>query len=39
LLARGIPGARSAVIEDADHMVQWRAPEELARLVLEFVEA
>jgi 3-oxoadipate enol-lactonase len=39
LLAREIPGARSAVIEDADHMVQWRAPEELARLVLEFLEA
>jgi pimeloyl-ACP methyl ester carboxylesterase len=37
LLAREIPGARSAVIEDADHMVQWRAPEELARLVLEMV--
>jgi pimeloyl-ACP methyl ester carboxylesterase len=39
LLAREIPGARRAVIEDADHMVQWRAPEELARLVLEFLEA
>jgi pimeloyl-ACP methyl ester carboxylesterase len=39
MLAREIPSARSAVIEDADHMVQWRAPEELARLVLEFVEA
>jgi 3-oxoadipate enol-lactonase len=37
LLAREIPGARSAVIEKADHMVQWRAPEELARLVLEMV--
>lgn len=37
LLAREIPGARSAVIEEADHMVQWRAPEELARLVLEMV--
>jgi pimeloyl-ACP methyl ester carboxylesterase len=37
LLAREIPGARSAVIEEADHMVQWRAPEELARLVLEVV--
>jgi pimeloyl-ACP methyl ester carboxylesterase len=39
LLAREIPGARRAVIEDADHMVQWRAPEELAGLVLEFLEA
>jgi 3-oxoadipate enol-lactonase len=37
LLAREIPAARSAVIEDADHMVQWRAPEELARLVLDFL--
>ena len=37
LLAREILGARSAVIEEADHMVQWRAPEELARLVLEVV--
>ena len=38
LLAREIPGARLAVIEEADHMVQWRAPEELARLVLEFLD-
>ena len=37
LLTREIPGARSAVIQEADHMVQWRAPEELARLVLEFL--
>jgi 3-oxoadipate enol-lactonase len=37
LLAREIPGARRAVIEDADHMVQWRAPEELAHLVLSFL--
>jgi 3-oxoadipate enol-lactonase len=37
LLAREIPGARHAVIEEADHMVQWRAPEELARLVLDFL--
>jgi 3-oxoadipate enol-lactonase len=37
LLAREIPGARSAVIEEADHMVQWRAPEELALLVLDFL--
>lgn len=39
LLAREIPGARSARIEEADHMVQWRAPEELARLVLDFLAA
>jgi 3-oxoadipate enol-lactonase len=38
LLAREIPDARLAVIEEADHMVQWRAPEELARLVLEFLD-
>lgn len=37
LLAREIPGARRAVIEDADHMVQWRAPEELAHLILDFL--
>jgi 3-oxoadipate enol-lactonase len=37
LLAREIPGARRAVIEGADHMVQWRAPEELAGLVLDFL--
>jgi 3-oxoadipate enol-lactonase len=37
LLAREIPGAKRAVIEDADHMVQWRAPEELAHLVLAFL--
>jgi 3-oxoadipate enol-lactonase len=39
LLAREIPGARLAVIEEADHMVQWRAPEELAQLVLDFLPA
>ena len=39
LLAQEIPGARSARIEEADHMVQWRAPEELARLVLDFLAA
>jgi 3-oxoadipate enol-lactonase len=37
LLAREIPDAQRAVIEEADHMVQWRAPEELARLVLRFL--
>ena len=39
LLAREIPGAQSALIEEADHMVQWRAPEELAHLVLDFLAA
>jgi 3-oxoadipate enol-lactonase len=37
LIAREIPGARQAVIEEADHMVQWRAPEELSHLVLDFL--
>jgi 3-oxoadipate enol-lactonase len=37
LLAREIPSARHAVIEEADHMVQWRAPAELAQLVLDFL--
>jgi 3-oxoadipate enol-lactonase len=37
LLAREIPGAQRAVIAEADHMIQWRAPEELAQLVLEFL--
>ena len=36
-LARGIAGARSAVIEDADHVVGGVLPSELARLVLEFL--
>jgi 3-oxoadipate enol-lactonase len=37
MLAREIPGAGRAVIEEADHMVQWRAPQELAQLVLRFL--
>jgi 3-oxoadipate enol-lactonase len=37
LLAREIPGAKRAVIEEADHMIQWRAPEELAHLVVSFL--
>ncbi len=36
-LARDIPGARSAVIEEADHMMPWRAPEELSQLTLDFL--
>jgi 3-oxoadipate enol-lactonase len=39
LLAREIPGAQRARIEEADHMIQWRAPDELARLVLDFLRA
>ncbi|MDQ3777249.1 MAG: alpha/beta hydrolase, partial [Actinomycetota bacterium] len=37
LLAREIPAARHAVIEEADHMAPWRAPEELADLIVSFL--
>jgi 3-oxoadipate enol-lactonase len=37
LLAREIPGARHAVIEEADHMIPWRTPEELSHLILDFL--
>lgn len=37
LLAREIPGARHAVIEEADHMIPWRTPEELSHLILAFL--
>lgn len=37
LLAREIPGARHAVIEEADHMIPWRTPEELSHLILNFL--
>lgn len=36
-LAREIPDARAAVIEEADHMIPWRAPEELSHLMLDFL--
>jgi pimeloyl-ACP methyl ester carboxylesterase len=36
-LAQDIPGAQSAVIEEADHMIPWRAPEELSHLILDFL--
>jgi 3-oxoadipate enol-lactonase len=36
-LARDIPDAQSAVIEEADHMIPWRAPEELSHLILDFL--
>ena len=37
VLAEGIPSALSAVIEQTDHMVPWRTPEELSHLVLDFL--
>jgi 3-oxoadipate enol-lactonase len=37
ILAREIPGARQAVIEEADHMIPWRAPEELSHLIIDFL--
>jgi 3-oxoadipate enol-lactonase len=39
ILAREISGAKRAVIKEADHMIQWRAPDELAKLVLDFLRA
>jgi len=36
-LATGIPGARLHVIEGSGHMMPIEAPEELARLILDFV--
>jgi pimeloyl-ACP methyl ester carboxylesterase len=36
-LARDIGGARLAVIDEADHMVPWRAPEELSHLISDFL--
>jgi pimeloyl-ACP methyl ester carboxylesterase len=36
-LAREIPGAESAVIDDADHMIPWRAPEQVSHLMLDFL--
>jgi 3-oxoadipate enol-lactonase len=36
-LAREIPGAHSAVIQEADHMIPWRTPEELSHLILDFL--
>jgi len=37
VLAAGIEGARREVIADADHVVGWRTPDALARLVLDFL--
>jgi pimeloyl-ACP methyl ester carboxylesterase len=39
ILGRGIPGARSAMLEGADHMIPWRVPEQLSRLVRDFLGA
>jgi pimeloyl-ACP methyl ester carboxylesterase len=38
ILARGIPGARLAVIEETDHMIPWRTPEELSHLIVSFLD-
>jgi 3-oxoadipate enol-lactonase len=38
-LVAGLPDARRARIEDADHLVAWRQPAELALLVLDFLDA
>lgn len=37
IIAGGIAGARSAVLDEADHMLPWRQPQELARLVRDFL--
>ena len=39
ILEHGIAGARRAVVEDADHVVMWRKPEELTRLIVEFLDS
>jgi 3-oxoadipate enol-lactonase len=37
ILAAGIPGAKHAVMDDADHMHPWRSADELAMLVRQFL--
>jgi hypothetical protein len=37
LIAASIPGARRAQIAEADHMVPWRIPDELSRLILDLL--
>jgi pimeloyl-ACP methyl ester carboxylesterase len=37
ILAAGIPGAKHAGMEDADHMHPWRSPDELATLIRRFL--
>jgi 3-oxoadipate enol-lactonase len=39
ILVREIADARSAAIADADHVVPWRKPEQLAGLVLDFLRS
>ena len=38
ILGREIPGARHAVIDEADHMIPWRTPEELSHLIIDFLD-
>jgi 3-oxoadipate enol-lactonase len=38
LLASQIPEARAAIIQEADHMVPWRTPEELSHLIIDFLD-
>ncbi len=38
LVASEIPGARAAVIEEADHMAPRRTPEELSHLIIDFLD-
>jgi 3-oxoadipate enol-lactonase len=37
ILAREIPAAEATVIQETDHMVPWRTPEELSHLTLDFL--
>ncbi len=37
ILAREIPGARLAVIKEADHMIPWRTPEQFSHLIVSFL--
>jgi 3-oxoadipate enol-lactonase len=37
ILTAEIPGARASVIEEADHMVPRRTPEELSHLIIDFL--
>ena len=37
-LAERIPGSRFALLEDCGHMAMWERPEELSRLVKQFLD-
>jgi 3-oxoadipate enol-lactonase len=37
VLHRGIPDTECVVIQDADHMIPWRRPQELSELILGFL--